>query len=132
MLAAARQEIVATRGLRLAAARGAGYPTDVTVPPGSRPSSVRPVESCVTGLVGVLGMEVDDQPIIVLELGSWDPGSVIVVESEPVDEILELTPQDARIENGFDLPVLFAVDDVWRRMVGSRSRREGVGVVRLQ
>ena len=98
----------------------------VTVPPGSRPSSVRAVNTGEAWLVGVLGVEVDNQLVIVVELRCRDPGAVRFVKALPMNEIAELATVKLRIQNGFNLPMFFTVDDLGIRMFRNWSGRECV------
>lgn len=104
----------------------------VTVPPGSSPSSVRAVDTGEARLVGVLGVEVDDELVVVIELRCRDPGTVRFVKTLPVNEVSELATMKPRIQNGFDLPMFFTVDDLGIRVLRSWSGRKGVREVAFE
>ena len=101
----------------------------MTVPPGSSPSSERTGDTVVARLVRVASVKVDDKVILVSELGGGYPRAIDVVEPEPMNEVLELAAMETGVQDGFNFPVFFSIDDVWKWMFGCLSGRKSIGEV---
>jgi len=65
--------------------------------------------------LGVFGVVVGDGFLRVFEVRCWIPRPVCVRIAGPLDSVLDVVAVLARVANLFKFPLLFVVDNDWRR-----------------